>query len=943
MSVRSSSVTLGHLSMVAVAVAAVSPVAVLAQTTEAAPERIQVTGSRILREGAIAPSPVTVISGRDLVETGAMNIGEVLNELPSLAATSSLANSGRSIGTSGLSVLDLRGMGSARTLVLVDGRRHVASSAGSAAVDTNTIPTAWIDSVEIITGGASAVYGADAVTGVVNFRLKKNITGFDFSATKGVAEDSPYENQKVSASFGSDFAQGAGNFAFAVEYGSQDGINAKDRRKTSTPYMSVPNPAGGLPTTITLPNAGWYDNLTSGNMQIAGKWYTFNPDGTLRDQNMGTVYGNSLKCSNCDFLDLQEYVELQPNFDRLSLNGRTSYEFTPAHTFFAEAKYVKSKGDRTGQPAYFDGTNSRSQSIMIQRDNPFIDAGLAALMDTNNLSSFRLNRFLDDAGRRYEANTRETSRIVMGLEGELTTDWGYEFYAIHGETKLAQTSYNNLIRSNFAYAVDAIRLDDGSVVCRDETARKFGCMPISLFGENSIDPEAVKWLNTTSYSTSKIKQSVVNFSVNNSALLELPAGMLGFSAGTEFRKEQSEVRPDAFSSTGATFFNALQPMKGSFDVKEAFVEISAPLLADLPFMEELLFDVAVRVADYSTIGDATSWKLGLDWSVNRELRFRATYSEALRAPNISELFGPQNQTFFGNLKDPCALSEKQNQTRIDNCAALGIAADFDLINPGGGVEGLNGGNPDLKAEKSESYTAGFVYQPEFLAGFSVTADYWLIDISNAIQNVSAQNILNRCVDSPNGLNQQFCGLIQRDPATKQLDKIISTTQNVAAQKASGVDVEFGYDFDALGGRFNTKLITTYLHERKSFSFQAFPDEFIENAGSVGDATWQANLMLNYRNGAWSASWKTRFVEAVDLNTPQQLAITPMPNDIMSYGSYFVSNATLGYQFDSGVNLVLGVDNLFDRDLPGVTTGTTASTGLYNNIGRFYYTRVSYSF
>lgn len=943
MSVRSSSAVLSRLSMVAVAVAAVSPVAVLAQTTEAAPERIQVTGSRILREGAIAPSPVTVISGRDLVETGAMNIGEVLNELPSLAATFSLANSGRSIGTAGLSVLDLRGMGAARTLVLVDGRRHVASSAGSAAVDTNTIPTAWIDSVEIITGGASAVYGADAVTGVVNFRLKKNITGFDFAVTKGLAEDNPYENHKISASFGSDFAEGAGNFAFAVEYGGQDGMNAKDRAQTRTPVTTVPNPAGGLPTTITVSNAGWYDNLTSGNMVINNKWYTFNPDGTMRDQNMGIVYGNSLKCSNCDLLDLQEYIELQPNFDRLSLNGRASYEFRPAHTFFAEAKYVKNKGDSTGQPAFFDATNRSIQSIDIKRDNAFLDANLAALMDTNNLSSVRLNRFLNDAGRRYEVNTRETSRFVAGLEGELAADWGYEFYAIHGETKLSQTNSNNLIRSHFTYAVDAIRLADGSVVCRDETARKHGCVPISLFGENSIDPKAIKWLNTTSYTASSIKQSVVNFSVNNSALFELPAGMMGFSAGSEFRKEQSEVTPDAFSSTGATFFNAQQPMKGSFDVKEAFAEISVPLLADLPLIEELLFDAAVRVADYSTIGDATSWKLGLDWSLSRELRFRATYSEALRAPNISELFGPQNQTFFRSLKDPCALTEKQNQTRVTNCAALGIAADFDLINPGGSVEGLNGGNPDLKAEKSESYTAGFVYQPEFLSGFSVTADYWSIDIDNAIQSVSAQNILNRCVDSANGLNAQFCGLIQRDPVTKELLKIVSVTQNVAAQKASGVDVEFGYDFDFAGGRVNTKLITTYLHERKTFSFQDFPSEFIENAGVVGDATWQSNLMVNYRHGAWSASWKTRFVDAVDMNTPQQLAITPMPNDIMSYGSYFVSNATLGYQFDTGVNLVVGIDNIFDRDLPGVTTGTTAGTGLYNNIGRFYYTRLSYSF
>lgn len=904
-------------------------------------ERIQVTGTRILREGAVAPSPVTVISGRDLLETGAMNIGEVLNELPSLAATFSMANSGRSIGTAGLSTLDLRGMGTARTLVLVDGRRHVASSAGSAAVDTNTIPTAWIDSVEIITGGASAVYGADAVTGVVNFRLKKNITGFDVQASKGFAEDNPYENHKVSLSFGSDFAAGRGNFALAAEYAGQDGMNAKDRRQTRTPYMSVPNPAGGLPTRVTVANAGWYDNLTSGNTLIDGTWYTFEHDGSMREQNLGTVYGglDEPKCGNCDFLDLVEYTELQPTFNRMNLNGRVNYELSGSHQLFAEAKFARTKGDSTAQPAFFDGTNS---PIKIQRDNAYLDLALAQLMDEKSLESIELNRFLKDAGRRYEMNRRETSRFVIGLEGELSADWGYEFYAIHGKTKLAQTNYNNLLRSHFAFAVDAVELDN-EIVCRDATARAAGCIPISLFGDNSIDPAAVNWINTTSYTSSSIQQDVLNFSANNSALFELPAGLVGFSAGLEYRKEQSEVVPDALSSTGATFFNASQPMQGSFHVREVFAELSMPLLADLPLMDELLFDAAIRFADYSTIGDAVSWKLGLDWSINHELRVRATYSEALRAPNISELFGPQNQNFFNRLQDPCATSEKQSETRIINCAALGIPADFVLGNPGGSVEGLTGGNPDLDAEKSESYTLGLVYQPDWLTGFSITADYWRIDLEDAIQRVSAQNILNRCVDSASGLNEQFCSLIERDPETQRLLKITSLTQNVAAEKASGVDVEFGYDFNLAGGRMNTKLITTYLHERKTFAFQSFPDEYIEYAQTAGYARWQANLMVNYRHGAWSAAWRTRYVEAVNLFPPQDLAIRPMPSDIMQYGGYFVSNASLGYELSSGIQLKFGVDNLFDRKLPGVTTGTTAATGLYNNIGRFYYTSVSYSF
>ena len=951
MSVRSSSVALGRLSMVAMAVAAVSPVAVLAQTTEAAPERIQVTGSRILREGAIAPSPVTVISGRDLVETGAMNIGEVLKELPSLAATYTLANAGRSIGTAGLSLLDLRGMGASRTLVLVDGRRHVSSSAGSASVDTNSIPTAWLDSVEIITGGASAVYGADAVTGVVNFRLKKDIQGFELVLSKGFAEDNPYENHKALLSFGTDIAGGRGNFAVAAEFSGQDGMNATDRRKTRTAYMSVENPLDGdyrdsngvfihdgIPDNITVANAGWYDSSTAGNFLLNGDWYIFNQDGSVRLQDLGTTYGDIEHCSNCEFLNLREYQDLQPGFNRQNLNMKANFDLTDSINLFAEGKYVRSKGSSEGQPSFFEYRSA----IQILRDNAYLDPSMAALMDENNLSSIRIHRFQKDAGRRFEQNTRTTSRFVVGAQGELTADWGFEAYVTHGETKLEQVNYNNLMRTNFAQSVDAVVDGNGNIVCRDLVARANGCVPTSLFGDNAINQGARDWFNTTSYSHSTIRQQVANFSINNSALFELPAGNVGFSAGTEYRKEESESVPDRFAATGATFLNSLQYMRGEFDVKEVFTEISVPLLADLPLVQDLTFDAAVRYADYSTIGDATSWKTGLDWNINGEFRIRATYSEALRAPNIGELFGPQNQTFF-RVTDPCATSERQSQIRVNNCAAIGIAPDLQLNNPAATVEGLNGGNPDLLAEKSNSYTVGFVFQPEAIRGFSLTVDYWSIEIDDAIASISAQNILNRCVDSASGPNMQFCNLVQRNPETKGLQLITSVVQNVAAQTASGVDFEFGYDFDALNGRFNTKLIGTWLESRKTYSFQDFPSEFIENAGVAGDATWQANLSVNYRYDAWTAGVKTRYIDAVSLYTSQSLALNPDPSDIMSYGSYFVTDIRIGYDFASGVKLAVGMDNVFNRDLPGVSTGTTAETGLYNNIGRFYYTSLSYAF
>ena len=944
-------VTLGLAS--SAIISTVSNTAIAAEA-EANIERVQVTGSRILGEGAIAPSPVTSISGKELLSTGAMNIGEALNELPALANTYSLANSGNYIGTAGLNLLDLRGMGANRTLVLVDGKRHVSSSAGSASVDTNTIPTAWVDSVEIITGGASAVYGADAVTGVVNFRLKKDITGLDVSVTGGTAEDNPYKNNKFSFSFGSDYAQGRGNAAIAFELSSQNALNATERDLTRTPYMAVRNPADGdikddngqtihdgIPDRITVANTGWYDSSIAGNFYLSQEdginWYIFNPDGSVRPQELGTTYGEWGRCTNCELLNLKEYNDLQPDFDRYNISFKTNYDINDDMQFYADAKYVNSQANSEGQPSFFE----YGSALTITADNAYIDDSLRTLMQQNQQEAIYVHRFNKDAGRRLEKNERETVRFVTGFDGYLNDDWGFDTYFVHGETTLEQTNYNNLIRKNFAQSIDAI-LVDGQAVCRDEEARAAGCVPTSIFGHGAVNEQAKQWFNTTSVSESTITQQVFNASVSNSALFDLPAGVVGFAAGVEYRKEQSDSVPDEFAATGATFLNSLQEEHGQFNVKEIFAEFTVPLIVDQFMIQDLIFDFAIRYADYSSIGDATSWKTGLDWTINDEMRVRSTYSIALRAPNIGELFGPQNQTYF-RVNDPCSAQYAQSAIRVQNCAALGIPADFDPTATASSIEGLSGGNPDLKPEESTSFTVGLVFEPEMIDGFVVTLDYWSIEIDDAISSVSAQNILDRCVDSSTGIDNQFCKLIDRDPENHELKLITSISQNVAAQNATGIDFEVGYDFEALAGQFRTKLVGTYLKSRKTYSFQDNPNDFEENAGTVGEATWQQNFSVEYQQDEWTANWKTRYLSDVDLYNQQDLITNPDPSDIMYYGSYFVSDISVAYAFDSGVSVSVGVDNVFDRDLPGVTTGTGAGSASYDNIGRFYYSSIAYRF
>ena len=913
-------------------------------------ERVEVTGSKISRVGAIAPAPVTVITGEQLLNTGAVNIGEALNKLPALGNTYSLANSGRFIGTAGLNILDLRNMGTDRTLVLVNGKRHVSSSAGSQAVDTNTIPSVWVERVEIVTGGASAVYGADAVTGVVNFILKENIEGLDFTATKGVSDLSDYNNEKVTFSYGKNFNDGRGNAAFAVEYSAQDSLNALDHPWTDGSYRSLRNQAQtdankddpNFPDKIYTSNAGYYALNNAGVFDLGNGFVnTFNQDGSHRDIYTGDNV-DGLSCANCDSFNLAQFDEIQPKFERYNVNFKVNYDVTDDLNAYFEAKYVNSEGESIGQPAFFffDPDNS------IKIDNAYLDPSVKALMQEANegkgVESIALNRMMKDLGRRIESNTRETTRFVAGLKGTVFSDWDLDASIVRGKTELERVNGANMIKANYFNALDAVDDGNGNIVCRSEAAQAEGCVPVNIMGFGAPSDAAIDYINTVSTGTSEITQTVVSTSLANGALFELPAGYVGMAFGVEYRKEESETKePD---NAEGTFFNALGEDKGDFDVKEIFTEVSIPLLSDMPFVQNLVLDAAVRYADYSTIGDATSWKLGLDWTLNDELRFRLTQSEALRAPNIGEIFGAPSQTFY-SVDDPCQadnLNDLQNSgTRRANCAALGVPEGFDSDYDSQTLEGLQSGNRDVKGEESTSTTIGLVYQPEFIENATLTIDYWKIELEDAISTISAQDILDRCVDSGSGISNQYCSLITRD-ANSEISLIQNSVLNVSGQEASGVDFELGYDFDALEGSFKTRFIGTYLIERKEFPFQDEPSDYIEYAGVTGEAQWQANLNIEYSYENLYTSLSTRYIEEVSLYTDQDLSDNPNPNSLTTFGTYIITDMTVGYNFDNGVGLKVGVDNLFNRELPYGTRGDGSGSASYDNIGRFGYITFSYS-
>jgi outer membrane receptor protein involved in Fe transport len=980
-------------SALAVAVSAITlsgtGLAVAQQSDETGAERmldqITVTGSRIAREGFITPTPVTSITQEEIRATGAVTISDLLSSLPALQTTFTLGNSSRFIGTVGLGLVDLRGLGTARTLVLVNGRRHVGSSPGSTAVDVNTIPVEWIERVEVITGGASAVYGADAVAGVVNFILKKDFDGFEARAQYGGADEGSFDRGFVSFTGGNSFAEGRGSAAFALEYSTQDRFVRSERAIGRNFLVSFPNPnfdasrpaSQDNPLRTLQGQGGLFTLSNGGRFVVGGTSYIFNPDGSFRPQNLGTTFGGS--CINCDFLDLNEVADLQPALDRFSLNTIFNFDLTDDARLFFEGKYTSAKSDFRGQPS-FDQINGAGTAggLIVLLDNPYVSDELRALHRGAGRDRIRVARFNNDAGQRGEEVERQTTRIALGIEGNFGDGWTYEASAVYGQTTIDRINLSNRINERFQAGIDVARDSAGNLVCRtsiDPLAinphtgqvysnfSRSGCVPFTIFGNGAVSPEAAAWFNARSLNQSKLTQAVFSGSVSNSSLFNTWAGNAGFAAGAEYRKESSAENTDALSAAGLTFLNAIPSEKGDYSTQDVFAELSIPVLSDLPGAEMVLIDLAGRYSDYDTIGSTDTWRVGLDWTVIPSLRARATLAKAVRAPSIGELFGPQSQN-FAVINDPCDTratransipNARDPAVRAANCRALGVPANFQ-DNVASNRPGLSGGNPDLAPEEGRTTSFGFVWQPEFVEGLGVSLDWWEIELTDAIGSVSAQTNANRCVDAPGGINNVFCASIFRAGAAGFTDSAgrawgpyevftwTALSENLARSEREGVDIEVDYRREIFGGNASWRFVGTKLLKSREFPFQDFQNDFFENLTEVGEERWRANLTSTYRWGSWRGTWDLRYIDGNLRVDRDSFQTSPGQANPIANGSWTYHDFQFGYNFaEAKLDVYLGIDNAFDKDPPILYFGNNASQGRYDNIGRFLYLGATYKF
>lgn len=935
---------------------------------EEAPEPdIIVTGSRIRRPELDSPNPIISIGAQDLQQSGSTNITDFLTGLPALAGSStSRDNSGdrAGIGATGLNLLDLRNLGTDRTLVLVDGRRHVAGVPGSQAIDINTIPTDLVQQVDVLTGGSSAIYGADGVTGVVNFVLKKNFEGISARAQAGISERGDGGQQLFSITAGRNFAGGRGNVAIAYEYGNDDRVESKDREYLRGPnrygFYRNPNYVANTPGSylyIPTRDVRYPDTARNGAVDVTDDGLPeFTGTGAAWDPGSPIPGGYTVGGSSTPVADYGN--DLSPKVERHVVNVLGHFDFSDSVQVYAEGKYANIKSFSLGQPTW-------DYYLFIPEDNPYIPASIRAAIDPA-MGGVLVTRDDLDLGQRGENITRETWRGVLGVRGDITDSMRYDVSYVYGRTNVTSHYVNDIYDDRFFAAIDAVSDGNGGVTCRvnldpawtpyqpysDYSTRDLtspttfqpgACAPINLFGEGQSQA-GLDFIHASTTDRSSIEQHVVSASVSGE-LFALPGGNLGYAVGAEYRRESSSFVPDPIAQQGLTFTNALSPTRGSFDVKEAFAEVRLPLLKDLPFVHSLELGGAARFSDYSTTGSSWTWKVDGSWSPIRDIRFRGTYSKAVRAPNIGELYSGASQT-FEFFQDPCdkVRIDLGKPTRAANCVALlgasGLtpaqAADFEDLRTTN-ISGFQGGNPNLTEEKATTWTVGTVIQPRFLPGFSLAVDWYDITLNNAINTVGAQQLAELCVDQAD-INNVFCSAITRQQGTGLINGFTVAPQNVANFRTSGLDVNLNYRLRTANlGTFNLFVIGNYL---KSLQFIGTPGaEPTDSLRTVrapefqvtGDISWtKGPFTLNY--GLSWADKQRRFDADTIAGNPNYVA-----PEYVFYKQRWVHDVYGAVTIDK-FQLFGGVNNLTDQQ-PDVGTATYPVDAR----GRSFYAGVRFGF
>lgn len=907
-------------------------------------DELIITGSRIARGALEQPTPITTINSAAIVQSGFSNAGDILNQYSQFGLGAGLSSNQAGYNTdAGATFLNLRGLGTNRTLVLVDGLRRVSGGSSSSAVDLSTIPANMIERIEIITGGASSVYGADAVSGVVNIILKHNAEGLELSARSGISSRGDNATESVSATYGQKL-QDRGEFTFGISWNRETALAAERRPWDRSYNCDFPNAnvTASNPYTNIQYFGCRFPNTTYGSaFYIGNTQYTVNQDGSLRPVQNGARPLSYLGTGGGDGFNNQDFLQLRPQFSVLASQLHFGYDLGAGIKLSEDVQFSYTNTWFPVQPAFDYG-------LTIDARNPYIPAAALALMTQNGMTSLSVGRTDTDQRRFTRVNDRYTFDTVTRLDGRLGDDFKWMAFYDYGQHNNDSQFQNERIKSRYLQAIDVIAGPNGPN-CADPAAVAAGCVPLNLFGPDRATQEALNYFLYTSQ-TRIINTMAVGGAQLTGTVWHLPAGPLGVSAGVEYRKESQTVVADGLGTEGLLFSTYSPSSYANFNVKEAFMETVVPILKDAPFAKALEGEAAIRYSDYNTIGHTTAWKLAAQWAPTEDVRFRVTRSTSVRAPNLNELFSPGGTSTFTNYYDPCSAVyiNAGSSTRATNCANLGVPANYVDPLAAEGRSELVSGNSSLTAETAKSWTIGTVLTPRILPHFTWTIDWWDIRITSAINTLPVQQIINGCVDGAS-LTTALCSLIRRgggNSAGGNVQNAITLVSleplNIGSLHAAGVDTSAAYPFELpshflhVSNQLMLDLDGSYTIKNISIVDASKSSNAIQSAGNYTLPKVRATLTATFVASPLSTSAKIRYIGKSKVDVTYDPLFTN-DNDV---GSRTYLDLFASFALDSKVKLSAGMNNVLDTAPPQTATTYTGTSTLFDVVGRYFFVQVS---
>ncbi len=884
-------------------------------------EEVTVTASRLRQTGFEAPTPVTVLQAADMQVRGTTNVADIINEVPAFTPTLTPQSTVLNTRQNGVNGLDLRGLGMNRNLILVNGRRHVPFDEFGI-VDINAIPSIAVERIEIVTGGASAAWGSDAVSGVVNIIYDKDLDGTKFEAQYGESAQGDAENKRLSGAFGSYFSDDRGHFMIAVDYFKNNGIPEAKVRDWVRKHPGVlvnpldTGPNDGIPQFIIRNDATLF--LASPNgvtlpLGLPTDNLEFLPNGTAIPRALGIPGGNLMQGGSGSFLPDRNALDIP--LERQSALGTLDYQFNDHVRFFSEASYSKSESSGPVVDAFTFG-------LPIFSGNPFLPASVQETMNNTGVPFLVLFRTFEEFPPITSVNENQNKRIVLGLDGKIDDNWWWEAYYQYGKAEFSNDQANNLLPANLALAANAV-LDPltGETVCAANAGGASGapgCVPINLFGKGSPSQAAIDYITATGMAFTKLKQQVVSASIGGE-IFEGWAGPVAATFGAEYRDESLDRTVDDNNDNFRFLITNAQPLSGDFNVKELFTEVLVPLISG---SQELNFNGAVRWAKYSTVGSAVSWKGGLVYQPTTSWMFRGSVSRDIRAPSIGETF-LKTLLLFDDVTNPWTGGR-----------------DF--------IQVFNTGNENLTEERAITKTFGVVWSPT-QADFQISVDWYNINLEDGIGSITNQDIVNRCAAGA----EEFCSLIESAP-DMTITRITNKLLNLGTFNVEGLDFAANYRLSVGKGSFGLNFLGNYLIKKEVAPQGAEPVDVVgemrfNSNANFGAPRWKARLGASYDQGPWGLYGQVRSISAGKYNPnwgPEQLS--PEDNSI---GAQYYFDLSAYYRFKiSGLkNLELygGVSNLLDRNPPVVPVDFISNLATnpthYDVIGRRFYMGIRLAF